>query len=142
MILKDAVIDMHPAPCGAVAIAAHLGLKVTWVIAHGFLAPGLPVWGTWPADLDTAFRRFGRSLCFVGRFRDDGLPPLEEFLEYRMPFLRAAPFVAWVEDGTDDGAHWIAVWREWIATDGRWRRVEDMPAGQWWARAVWSVKGR
>jgi hypothetical protein len=141
MVLKDAHVDMWPAPCGAVVIAAHLGLRVSRVVVDGFLAMGLPVFeGTPAADLDTAFRRFGRSLRWVGGYHDT-LPPLEEFLEYREPFLRVAPLVVWVQENAVD-SHWIAVWRELIATDGKWERVEDMPAGQWWVRAVWWVEGR
>jgi hypothetical protein len=141
MMLRDAMIDMWPSPCGAVVIAAHLGLRVSRVVADGFLAMGLPVFeGTPAAALDTAFQRFGRSLSFIGRYHDT-LPPLEEFLEYREPFLRVAPFVVWVQENAVD-SHWIAVWREWIAVDGKWERVEDASAGQWWVRAVWWVGRR
>jgi hypothetical protein len=35
--------------------------------------------------------------------------------------------------------HWIAVRRNRIAIDGKWQRVGDAPADQWWARAAWSV---
>jgi hypothetical protein len=93
MVLKDAIIDMRPCPCGAVVVAARLGLRVSRVVADGFLARGCPIWGgTYPNDLDAALRRFGRRLSFVGGF-DDVLPPLEEFLDHRVPLLRAVPCV-------------------------------------------------
>jgi len=70
MVLKDAIIDMRPCPCGAVVVAAHLGLRVSRVVADGFLARGRPIWGGIDAaDLDAAFRRFGRRLSFVGGCR-------------------------------------------------------------------------
>jgi hypothetical protein len=56
-VLRDGVINMQPSPCGAVVIAAHLGLRVSRVIANGFLATGRPIWGgISAADLDAAFR--------------------------------------------------------------------------------------
>jgi hypothetical protein len=67
MILRDAHLDMWPSPCGAVVIAAHLGLRISRLVADGFLARGHPMWGgISAADLDAAFRRFGRRLSFVG----------------------------------------------------------------------------
>jgi hypothetical protein len=102
MVLKDAIIDMRPCPCGAVVVAAHLGLRVSRVVADGFLARGRPIWGGIDAaDLDAAFRRFGRRLSFVGGC-DDGSPPLREFLECRVPLLRAAPCVVWAVDAGED----------------------------------------
>jgi hypothetical protein len=139
MVLKDAHVDMWPAPCGCVVIAAHHGLRVTEVVGRGFIATGLPLWKGIPArDLDTAFRRFGRRLSFVGSF--DTPPPLEEFLDHRVPILQVAPAVVWVANMED--SHWIALRHDRIALDGLWEPVEDAPAGKWWCWAVWWVKER
>jgi hypothetical protein len=105
-------------------IAVHLGLRVSRLVADGFLASRS---GREPR------RRSGhgvpavrRSLRWVVAYHDT-LPPLEDFLEYREPFLRVVPMVVWVEDAED--RHWIAVWRDWIALDGKWEKIGDAPAG-------------
>jgi hypothetical protein len=72
---------MVPSPCGAVAVAAILGLPVTVVVADGFLAPRRPVWATSADDLEAAFRRFGYRMRLAGGFHD-GCPPLMDWLEY------------------------------------------------------------
>jgi hypothetical protein len=142
VVLKDAHVDLWPAPCGAVVIAAHLGLRVSRVVVDGFLTMGLPVFeGTPAADLDTAFRRFGRSLRWVCGYPDT-LPPLTDFLDDRVPILQVAPFVVWVLQENTVDSHWIGGYREWIAVDGQWERIEDAPVGKWWVRAAWWVKGR
>jgi hypothetical protein len=141
MRLRDAHIDMHPSPCGAVALAAILGLRVTRAVADGFLAPRRPVWSTNALDLQAAFARFGYRMRFAGGFHD-GCPWLEDWLEYgREPILRVAPGVVAVEEDAQP-RHWIAVKGDRLATDGRWGRIEDMPVGRWTVRAAWWVGGR
>jgi hypothetical protein len=61
---------------------------------------------------------------------------LEEFLDYREPYLRVVPLVVWAVDTEEE--HWIAIWRNLIAINGRWERVKDTPSG-WWVRAGWTV---
>jgi hypothetical protein len=56
MVLRDAIIDMWPNPCGAVAVAAVMGVRVTRTAADGFLAPRRPVWATNADDLSAARR--------------------------------------------------------------------------------------
>jgi hypothetical protein len=141
MVLRDAIIDMVPSPCGAVALAVILGLRVSTAVADGFLAPRRPVWATSADDLGAAFRRFGYRMRFAEGFPDP-CPALEDWLEYdREPVCRALPLVVAVEE---DAAprHWIAVWRTRLATDGRWERIEDMALSRWAVRAAWWVGRR
>jgi hypothetical protein len=141
MVLRDAVIDMWPAPCGAVLIAAHLGLRVTRVVADGFLAPRLPVWSTNALDLQAAFARFGYLLRFAGGFPDP-CPPLADWLEYdREPLLRAPPVVVAVEEDAQP-RHWLAIHRDQMANAGRWARIEDMDLSRWGVRSAWWVRRR
>jgi hypothetical protein len=139
--MRDAIIDMHPAPCGAMSLAAILGVRVTRAVADGFLAPRRPVWSTNALDLQIAFRRFGHRMTFAGGFPDP-CPPLEDWLEYdREPILRVAPVVVAVEEDSAP-RHWIAVEGERLATDGRWERIEDAPLGRWAVRAAWWIGRR
>jgi hypothetical protein len=65
MVLRDAIIDMWPNPCGAVAVAAIMGLPVIRTVDEGFLAPRRPVWSTNALDLQIAIRRFGYRMVFA-----------------------------------------------------------------------------
>jgi hypothetical protein len=96
MRLRDAIIDMTPAPCGPVAIAAVLGVKVTRVIC-AFIVNDAPIWATSAYHLDLAFARFGRSLTFIEEFCDP-CPPLEDWLDERAPIIRALPLVVLAVD--------------------------------------------
>jgi hypothetical protein len=106
MRLCDAIIDMTPAPCGLVAIAAVLGVKVTRVICALFVNDA-PIWATSAYHLDMALARFGRSLTFIEEFCDP-CPP-RGLLDERAPIIRALPLVVLAVDERREWHHWLAI---------------------------------
>jgi hypothetical protein len=141
MPIRQPIVDVRPVSCGALAVAAVVGTRVSTAMA-ALLDADAAVWSTNARDLAGAFRRFGRSLYQVDGF-PGRCPSLERWLADRPSWLMSSPMLVIAEE-RGQPRHWIAVRGAWIsdnaAGSGEWTRIEDAPLGRWSVRAPFAVR--
>jgi hypothetical protein len=145
---RHPVVDVSPASCGAMAVAAIVGTRVSTAMA-ALVRADAAVWSTNAVDLAGAFDRFGLKLWQVEGYHDP-CPPLADWLADREPFLRVTPAAILAEE-RGRPRHWISVRGGWV-NDGQsssgesalprlseWVRIEDACLGRWSVRAAFAV---